>query len=86
MEIKYTKVGDYYIPNITTTPNDKNYNYKLHIWNFKKIISLSNKLKICKNIQVKISQIKKNKLNKILLKDKEASSLKNKEKMENRER
>lgn len=25
MEIKYTKVGDYYIPNITTTPNDKNY-------------------------------------------------------------
>ena len=25
MEIKYTKVGDYYIPNITTTPNDTNY-------------------------------------------------------------
>lgn len=25
MEIKYTKVGDYYIPNITTTPNNTNY-------------------------------------------------------------
>lgn len=25
MEIKYTKVGDYYIPNITTTQNDTNY-------------------------------------------------------------
>lgn len=25
MEIKYTKVGDYYIPNITNTPNDTNY-------------------------------------------------------------